>query len=145
MLKRHEDWQTRLHTHITECSRTPFEWGKHDCALFVADAILAHTGVDVAADFRGKYSDEKGAMATIAKVTGGKTVEDAAVYAANKHGLKELPSVLFAQRGDMVIFDGAEGPAVGIVCLNGREALFVGPAGLRKVKVAKCRRAWRIG
>jgi hypothetical protein len=39
--------------------------------------------------------------------------------------MQKLAAVLLAQRGDMVLYDGDEGPALGLVCLNGREAMFV--------------------
>ena len=74
-------WATRgFHTFLEQRARRPFAWGVNDCALFAADGIRAITGVDIAADFRGKYSDEAGAMAAVKEVAGGSTVADAAAY-----------------------------------------------------------------
>jgi hypothetical protein len=86
-----------------------------------------------------------GATKIIRKVTGGATVEHVAEHVTKQHDIPELPSVLFAQRGDIVLFDGAEGPALGVVHLSGKHALFVGEGGLQKVEIKKCRRAWRLG
>jgi hypothetical protein len=144
MLTRHGNWQSLLQKHLESQRDLPFVWSEHDCSMFVADVILAHTGVDIAAEFRGKYTDAASAKEVIHTVTGGSTVEDAAAYVAKQHGMKELTSVLYAQRGDMVILDTEEGPAVGIVHLNGQHAVFVAQDGLHKVEVTKCRRAWRV-
>lgn len=144
-LIRKHDWQSQFHKFLDARAAQPFAWGSNDCCLFTADAIEAITGTDLAADFRGKYTDQASAMAAIKTIAGGSTPEDAAVYVAKQHQLIELPSAKFAQRGDMVVLDSDGGTAVGIVYLNGLDSIFVGPDGLRRVKTAQCRRAWRIG
>jgi hypothetical protein len=48
---------------------TPFEWGVHDCGLFVADFIFETTGVDYAADIRYKYSDQAGAVKAFQEIS----------------------------------------------------------------------------
>jgi hypothetical protein len=153
-MRRKHSWPEDLHAFFEARKGEPFSWGKNDCCLFTADAILAMTGVDVAAEYRGKnYSDEAGAFAELHTVTGGTTVEDAATYAANKYGMKLLPSVLFAQRGDLVLFTNAAGPAepgstvslaLGIVYHNGKHALFGGPKGVSRIPVKSCTKAWRV-
>jgi hypothetical protein len=132
-----------------ERARAPFAWGRNDCALFAADGIEAITGVDIAGDFRGKYSDEASAMALIKTVCGGATVADAAVYCAEKHGLKEWtdksgkPQPLFARRGDLVVFVAPTGSLVaGLVHLNGRHLVAVGEQGLYRFPISKALRAW---
>lgn len=88
---RHPDWPERLAEFVRARRKTPFEWGRHDCALFAADAVQAITGVDPAAEYRG-YSDEREALRII-KDAGG------------MRGLVPLPEkpVGMAQRGDAVI------------------------------------------
>ena len=142
---RKPEWQELLHSFLVANVKQPFAWGTWDCALFSANAIQSFTGVDLAADFRGKYTDEAGAMATIKTVTGGITVEDAAVYAAKQHGLVEWKTALFAQRGDLVLYQGSEGLAAGIVHFNGIHCLFVTPTGLHKIPLRQCKRAWKVG
>lgn len=144
-LIRKPEWQQLLHEFLLTRRKQPFAWGTNDCALFAADAIQSFTGVDPAADFRDRYTDESGALALIKTVTGGTTVEDAAVYVAKQHGLVEWKTVLSAQRGDLVIYQGSEGLAAGVVHLNGIHALFVTPTGLHKIPLRQCKRAWKVG
>jgi len=144
-------WQALLNTYILECSGAPFAYGVLDCGLFAAGAIGRMTGVEVAQPFlEAAYSDAESARGAIQKVTGtGNTIEDAVRWIAAEHGLKEVtPNILFAQRGDLVLFHtSAEsgGLAAGIVSLEGRYALFMGEAGLHKVPVKTCKTAWRVG
>ncbi len=144
-MKRQKHWDTRGYHHfLRERAHAPFEWGKHDCALFAADGVEAITGVDIAADFRGKYFDEAGAMALIQSVTGGATVADAAAWCAEKHGLKEWPKPLFAQRGDLVVFQAPTGDLVaGLVHLAGH-IVAVGESGLYRFPISKTLRAWHV-
>jgi hypothetical protein len=136
-----------LHEYIIECRAVPLEWGVLDCGLFAAGAIRAMTGVAVDEPFLAEhYTDAASAAAAIQKVTGlGNTIEDAAQWIASQHALKELPSVLFAQRGDLVVFETAGGVAAGVVSLEGKYAVFLGEAGLRKVPTKTCKKAWRVG
>lgn len=122
----------------------PFAWGTNDCCLVAADAIEAFTGTDIAADFRGKYTDQASAFALIKTVTGGTTVEDAAAYCATKAGLTELTHPLFAQRGDLVVLNDAGNLIAGVMHLNGRNAVSVGEAGLKLLPLSAIKRAWRV-
>ncbi|MGD0973560.1 MAG: hypothetical protein ABR866_05695 [Candidatus Korobacteraceae bacterium] len=139
------DFQELLHNFLVANVKQAFAWGKWDCALFAASAIESFTGVDLAADFRNKYTDEAGAMATIKAVTGGTSVEDAAAYVAKQYGLAEWKTVLLAQRGDLVIYQGSEWLAAGVAHLNGIDTLFVTPKGLHKIPLRQCKRAWKVG
>src|SRR5690348_10475155 len=115
-LKKHEHWQTRhFHAFLMERCDQPFAWGTNDCALFAADAILANTGTDIAAEFRGLYTTERGAFEAIWKVTGGSTVADAAAYCASKHGLVEHEHPLMAKRGDLVVVENGGSFIAGVV------------------------------
>ncbi|WP_420239268.1 DUF6950 family protein [Telmatobacter bradus] len=143
-LGRQKHWATRAyHNFLLERAKVPFAWGSNDCALFAADGILANTGVDIAADFRGKYTDEAGALAAIKAITGGTTVADAAAWCAQKHGLAELAHPLTARRGDLVVFEGQTGSLVaGLVHLNGSSLVSVGEAGLYQFSIRRVKRAW---
>lgn len=127
----------------------PFVWGTNDCCLFPADAIKAFTGVDIASDFRGKYTDEASAFELIPWITGhevdrASAVEDAAVYCAQKAELKEWPGPLFAQRGDLVVIANGETTIAGVVHLNGRHVISVGQSGLLRLPLRSVKRAWRV-
>jgi hypothetical protein len=150
-VRRKDHWQRLFHDFIEARGDQPFAWGTNDCCTFAADAVLAMTGVDLAADYRGQYSDQFTAQARMATVTGvgGATVEDVLAHAASQFGLTEWPTVKLAQRGDLLVFDGGAaedaGVSVGVVYLNGVHAAFVAPDGLHRIPVVKCRRAWRVG
>lgn len=142
-LKRKERWDTVLfHDFLLARAKMPFVWGSNDCSLFCADGIEAITGVDIAADFRGRYADEVGAWATVASVANGKTVEDAAAYCASKFGLVELAHPLMAQRGDLVTIEDGGRVISGLVHLNGRHVVSVGETGLLRLPISEIRRAW---
>lgn len=145
-IKRTPHWATReLHDFLVKTAAKPFDWPTHNCCFFPADAIREMTGVDIAADFRGKFHDQASAYAAIRSITGGKTVGDAAAWCAQKHGLEERPNPRFAQRGDLVTLineDGAEIAA--IVSLTGRHLVTVGHAGLMTFSVEKVKRAWKV-
>lgn len=121
-----------------------FKWGVNDCALFAADGIQAYTGVDIADDFRGKYSDEAGAFALIRQVTGGATVADAAAYCAKKHALRERIHPLMAQRGDLVVVESAGVLISGLVHLNGRHVVVASEKGLNRLPITTVKRSWAV-
>jgi hypothetical protein len=152
-LARSEHWQTRAyHQFLLDRARKHFAWGSQDCALFAADGILAFTGVDIASDFRGKYSTEAEAFAAVQAVCGGTTVADAAAYCASKHNLPEWQYPLMAQRGDLAVFEdpdttspGGESRLVaGLIHLNGRHIVAAGELGLKNVPIAAIKRAWHV-
>lgn len=151
-LRRTEHWDTReLHDFLLARRDAPFRWGEHDCCLFVADAIQSFTGVDLAMDFRGKYSTREGALEAIRSIAGGSSVADAVAYCAAKAGLQELRAPLYAQRGDMVLVEddaaaeeGIGTLIAGIVHLNGRHVAVAGAKGLKRAPIECVRRAWRV-
>jgi hypothetical protein len=143
-MKRHEDWPERLGMFLAERKDMPFEWGSQDCCLFVCDAVLAMTGTDLAADFRGTYTDALCAARAI-KAYAGAGVEALAEKMAGANGIQEIPPE-FAQRGDVVLFDTTEyGETLGIVGMMGYEIVSTGELGARYTPTAEGIRAWRIG
>lgn len=132
-MKRFYDWPRRLEAQILASRNAKFEWGKSDCAMFAADAILAMTGVDLAADFRGKYSDEAGARGLF--------------ESAIAHASQVLPAIDlgFARRGDLVLTrNGSADPGLGIVGLDGRSALCASDRGFIHVPRVRWIRAWKV-
>ena len=143
-LTRSHDWPYQLRLYLEAQRDEPFAWAKNDCCSSVCGWIKLATGIDVYADFAGKYSDEATAATAIQAVTGtGNTVEDAATYITARFTLAEIPPA-FAQRGDVVLFDGQLGPMLGIVNLNGVHSVFPGDSGLRRIRTLSARKAWRI-
>lgn len=144
-LTRTEHWATReFHDFLLSRAATPFAWGTNDCCLFPADAIESFTGVDLAAEFRGKYTDQASALAAIKSVANGATVADAAAYCADKHGLREWPLPMLAKRGDLVVIQQPDGLIAGVVHLNGRHVVSVSETGLVRLPITAVKRAWAV-
>ena len=137
-MPRFQDWPTRLLTLINERRATPFAWGSHDCCMFACDAVLAMTGTDPAKPFRG-YSTKAEAAALIAEYG---SLESLVAARCADLGFSELATPRKAQRGDLVLFDNAGKPAVG-VCIGG-EAAFPGKGWMVFHPLRDCRRAWRV-
>jgi hypothetical protein len=143
-MPRARTWDTNeLHSFLLERANVPFQYGVQDCALLACDAIAAMTGVDIAQEFRG-YKTQRGALRAIRKVTGGSTVEHAAVYCATKYGLTEYPHPLKAQRGDLVLIEQADGLLLGLIDLSGTCVLAPGDDGIRRLELTSIKRSWRI-
>jgi hypothetical protein len=142
-LTRHIKWAAALDTLIHARAATPFSWGDNDCCLFVGDAVKEMTGTDIAAEFRGKYTDAAGANAVIQATVKSANVADIAAYVANLNDMAEVRP-LQAQRGDMVVLDGGGGLALAIVSLDGLTATGVGESGLMRVPLKRVVRAWRV-
>lgn len=141
-MRRFEDWPIRLNTYIEAKSKDIFEWGRFDCALFVADGIFWITGVDPATAIRGAYFTKEEGAAVMMEIFGSSNLEEVASKIAKEIGA--VPVEIFnAQRGDAALFDTPEGPALGL-CI-GRYAAFPNPeGGLSHVPMSMIRKAWRI-
>lgn len=144
-LTRTPHWDTRgYHQFLLTNHRSPFVWGQHDCCTFAANAIQSFTNVDIATDFRGKYTDEASAFALIKTITGGTTVADALAYCANKHDLIEHPHALQAKRGDLVAINNVGTLIAGLVHLNGRHVVTVNENGLVRLPITAVVRSWGV-
>lgn len=137
MIERRSDWEARLSAYLAErVNALQFLWGKSDCALYTADAVLEMTGTDIAAPFRGKYSTAVGSAKALKKYGAG-TLKD------TFDTLLPPKPVGYARRGDVVMHDGAVG-----ICI-GADALFVraegeGP-GLERIARDQWSDAWSVG
>jgi hypothetical protein len=143
-LTRRDDWASRLMATVEAERSRPFVWGTADCCLFVADCILAMTGVDPAAAFRGFYHSAHGARRCLKNYCGGGLEALAEQIAAEQRLPEILPTM--AQRGDAVLLEAYERPpeyrALGI-CL-GASIAAQGPQGLSLEPMSRALRAWRI-
>lgn len=146
MLTRFEDWPSRLANFIDRRRVLRFRWGKNDCALFASDGVLEMTGVDLASEFRGKYSDREGAYAAMEEFAGGGVVEVAEQIAA-QYQIREV-SKMFACRGDvmlgkLLVPDTLEiSAALGLSI--GEHSAFMSPTGMVTIPTIMCERAWKI-
>jgi hypothetical protein len=133
-MTRRRDWQERLEALIASRIDAPFAWGVNDCALFAADAVAAVTGHDPAADARGTYTDEKGALRTIKKMGG------LAAIAETRAGGVEVPPSM-ARVGDVVL--GVMGRECLGIC-GGATWHAPGADGLAAAPMSTVLKAWRV-
>lgn len=98
----------------------PFAWGVNDCCLFAADWVLAATGRDIAADYRGRYTTALPAMRFV-ELGGG-------VEAMIERAGGQVVHPAMARRGDVIARDVGNGIGLG-VCV-GSLAAFVGKDGV---------------
>lgn len=136
MFKRTGDWEQALSQYLAERETKPHKYGTHDCALFGAGAVMAMTGVDPAAEFRGKYQSAAGATKALIKYGAG-TLE------ATMDAKFPLIPIGFARRGDLVFYEGNVGVMwFGFALFAGQEGDF---EGLVKIERAKLQKAWAVG
>ena len=133
-MKRLRDWQSRLQACVAERWRTPFEWGQFDCVLLAADAVLACTGEDLAAEYRGTYSDAAGA-ARLIETHGGLEAIAAARLGA------EIRPVL-AQPGDIGLLSNEGRPCLSVCTGAGWAAPCAD--GILIFRNDQAMKAWRL-
>jgi hypothetical protein len=142
MVKRFDEWPTLLSNFLEERRLVPFEWGRQDCCMFACDAVLAMTGTDLAGRFRGTYRTAAGALRAIRSAEAS-TIGELASWLAELHSIREI-SVLSAQRGDVVLATHEGEDYLGIVAMDGTDAIGPGLEGTIRNPLSVAERAWRI-
>jgi hypothetical protein len=134
-LKRLHDWPVRLHDFVDGAKRRPFDWGTNNCALFVASAVAAMTGEEIAKSYR--FKTERGALAVLKR----EGFDNLADMAASK--LEEI-HISQAHIGDVAAIpaDSPFGFVLGIV--NGETILALRPDGMGVVPLLSATRAFRV-
>jgi hypothetical protein len=137
-MKRLANWRMPLAKEFLQGQKRSFSWGTFDCALFACNCVLAETGEDPGASFRGgRYSTqaEAEALGSLSQI-----VE----AVATQFRLPEIAAG-HAGRGDLVLLDNrtVQG-ALAIVDLSGAYAVCPGSQGLIRVRRHRWKRAWRI-
>lgn len=136
-MERVQEWQIALRKYIGEVRSLPVRPGTHDCALFVAGAIAAVTGVDLAAEFRGKYTTYEEGLSLLRDHGYTDHVDMIA-----KH-LEKLYHPSMSLYGDIAIVSVAgDLDAAGIV--NGPQIFVLGPRSLGTVPLMSARTVFRI-
>lgn len=134
MTLRLRDWPERLDALMAERRDAPFAWGRNDCCLFAADAVLAVSGIDVADQLRGRYD----------------TAAQAAELLEDLGGVERLAEQML---GDEVLPAQAQPGDIGLVHTGGRQSLAVcggqhwhapGEARLETLPRSAATRAWRM-
>jgi hypothetical protein len=142
-MPRREDWQSELDRLLVSGRDRPFEWGKWDCCLFVADAIVAVTGEDLAAGLRARYSSLREARWILRARYGSASIERSVAKLFSLAGVREV-SPGFAHRGDPVIARSGRDFQIGVIGLNGLIVINYETKGLVSVPRSLATRAWCV-
>jgi hypothetical protein len=129
------DWHARLVTYMADCRARPFAPGHHDCALFAAGAVQAMTGVDPAAEWRGRYTTHRGGLRVLRRAGFRDHIEVAAALFAEIPLAQALP-------GDLAAIDTGCGPALGV--MQGAAIYVLKPDGLGLLPRNAATRAFRV-
>jgi hypothetical protein len=127
---RRAGWEVRLAEEIVAAVAQPFAWGRHDCYSWVrrvVHAISAHRLPGA-----GSYSSAQGAALRMRRRG------FASLEAVMDGTLERRPGVLLAQRGDVVMAEGALGICVGARCA------FISEAGMAWRPLRGCTVAWAV-
>lgn len=132
-MTRLNNWQSRFQALVSDRSCAPFSWGQNDCCLFAADARLAITGDDPAADERG-YTTEREAARLLKKLGGVRGI------GAARFGVEIVPAL--AQVGDIAVVEtgGRESLAV----CGGDHWMAPGAEGIERLPLSSALIAWRV-
>lgn len=141
VLIRYSDWPERLTRFLAGCQSRQFAYGSFDCCLFVADAVLAMTGADIAAEFRGRYRSRREAF-TLAENYAGKR----SIRALIEKALAQLPEVpvLCAQRGDPMLIRRGSDYSLGLIDLSGQRIVKPAASGFVTFPLTHAVCAWRV-
>lgn len=134
MAKRLKNWPSRLQATIEAARHHPFTWGEHDCCLWAASAVLACTGEDPAAAFRGTYADAMSAARLIGQLGGMEVI--------GALGGPEI-SPRFATAGDVGLVELAD--RVVLAVHSGQVWLAAGTHGLEPCVRMPVLKAWKVG
>lgn len=139
MIERLPDWLPRLANYFDQCWRLPFEYGRHDCALFAAGGVAAMTGFDPALEFRGRYSSLKDGLKLVRRL-GFQTNADM----VSAHFVEIKPCE--AATGDIGAYpvDDSGLWALGIVNVSRLMLLRPGEQGIGHCDFLEAKRAFRI-
>lgn len=116
--------------------RRPFEWGKCDCCLFVANWVQKMCGFDPAAELRGRYHSKLGATRALRRA-GFNSISDIADAAFG-----ERVATLALNRGDIALVIADDAPALGIVW--GANVWAMGELGVVPLPLAMAQFGWRL-
>lgn len=135
-MRRLPDWRSRLHAALDRDRRAAFVWGVSDCALRAANLILAMTGFDPAATFRGRYGNREDGIALLRDAGH----EDHVAFVA-AHFPEVAPAT--ARAGDLVVIIDGEARILGVV--NGATVLAPGHDGTGAYTRNRISRAFKVG
>ena len=136
LMTRVDHWERLLAAAIDTARARPFVWGIHDCPTFAFETAMILTGgEDTASLWRGRYTTALGGERVMRRLGW------ASLEVMGRALLGEpRPTVLLAQRGDIVLAD----TGLGFGICTGASAVGMAPEGLKTVPLTSCRLAWAI-
>ena len=123
MVNRKQNWPLLLSAFLRDRKDAAFIWGANDCLMFAADAVLALTGFDPAAQWRGRYSTKEEAEALLHEFGGVPGLITKGL------GIEGHDKVLKAKRGDVVMVSTDAGLAGGVIDDRGTGIAVPTPEG----------------
>lgn len=140
-MTRTEGWESRLAAAVNTVRGWPYVLGQTDCIAMACLFIREMTGVDYWPRWAGQYRDMGGALKHIIRMADHE--QPYLTHAvSNVFGFDPVPALL-AQRGDVVEWDEADGPHLGVLLHT--EAIGFGPNGVYFVPASQCLHAWKVG
>lgn len=115
-----------LADYLRAAAARPFAFGSHDCCTFPGDWVLAQTGFDPVAKWRGRYDSEEGARNFILSAGG-----IAMLWADGLDGIAQETSA--PQAGDIGIIEMPCGEAGGI--FTGKRWAFLSNRGVHYASI----------
>lgn len=137
-MERKPDWRSALHAELEPHRRAAFEWGVHDCGVLAADAVLAMTGVDPMAEFRGRYESLHDALRILHEAGHEDWIGPfAAVLEEERRGASR------ARVGDIAVVPGEGGmPSLGVVI--GTRIQVMGESAGKTLPLTEAQRIFRV-
>ena len=136
LMTRVDHWERLLAAAIDTARARPFVWGIHDCPTFAFETAMILTGgEDTASLWRGRYTTALGGERVMRRL-GWASLEDMGRALLGE----PRPTVLLAQRGDIVLADSG----LGFGLCTGASAVGMAPEGFVAVPLTSCRLAWPI-
>lgn len=139
-LVRLPDWPERLDQLIAARRDTQFLFGSFDCALFACDAVLAMTDTDIAASYRGSYSD----MKTASQLLREKNLFRIALEVAEQFEMERIQYPWAAPRGSVLMIYRQSLIGYTLAVSDGKYALAPLESGLAHVSLNLAARAWKV-
>jgi hypothetical protein len=140
---RRSDWQPALDRFLAERRFERFHYGRLDCCLFAADAVFLMTGIDLASEYRNRYSTRRQALALL-RAEGLRNIEELVERNMEQRGFAEIPPA-YASRGDICLLHRPHrDSSLGIVDLKGRYVVVLSRDGYLGAPLKLAARAWRI-
>lgn len=128
-MTRLEGWERRLSALVEARRHAPFAHAANDCVSFAADAVIALTGADPLAPWRGYAEGESFDLLTMEQALG-----------------RARQNVAMARRGDVVLMPYPEpGMPHGLAVCLGRLSVAPGESGLEFNPTRLARVFWPIG